>query len=156
MEGLDLDRALSVAVSAARAAGAEIAAAWGRTQSTVTKSSHADLVTETDKKCEHLIRAALLGAFPGHAFIGEEEAAAAGGEVVLTDGPTWMVRRLGKRARARAPATAGAATRLGLGARHARAGQPRAELGILNTPWAAADLHPFPCPPPPLACRSTP
>jgi 3'-phosphoadenosine 5'-phosphosulfate (PAPS) 3'-phosphatase len=92
---LDLDAALAAAVSAARAAGALIAAAWGGAQSAVTKSSHVDLVTETDKKCEDVIRTALLGAFPGHRFVGEEEAAEAGGDVVLTDEPTWMVRRRG-------------------------------------------------------------
>ncbi|GBF89321.1 inositol monophosphatase [Raphidocelis subcapitata] len=91
---LDLDAALAAAVAAARAAGALIAAAWGdgaADKGVVVKSSHVDLVTETDKAAEAAIREALLAAFPGHAFVGEEEAAEAGGAVVLTDGPTWMV-----------------------------------------------------------------
>ncbi|KAI8466511.1 MAG: 3.1.2 inositol monophosphatase [Monoraphidium minutum] len=92
MSGVDLDAALAAAVDAARAAGALIAAAWGdRTKATVEKGSHVDLVTETDKKCEEVIRARLLAAFPAHRFIGEEEAAEAGGAVTLTDEPTWMV-----------------------------------------------------------------
>lgn len=47
--------------------------------------------TETDKACEDAIRNILLATFPDHAFIGEEEAAEAGGAVSLGDGPTWMV-----------------------------------------------------------------
>jgi fructose-1,6-bisphosphatase/inositol monophosphatase family enzyme len=88
---VDLPAALEVAVAAARAAGAVIADAWCKSKDVVAKSSHVDLVTETDKACEAAIRAALLGAFPDHKFIGEEEAAEAGGDVVLTDAPTWMV-----------------------------------------------------------------
>lgn len=92
----DLDAALDAAVAAARAAGALVAAAWGSGgaagKGVVAKSSHVDLVTETDKAAEAAIREALLAAFPAHAFVGEEEAAEAGGAVELTDGPTWMVR----------------------------------------------------------------
>lgn len=93
MTDIDLDAALAVAVDAAKSAGALIAGAWGsRAKNVVAKSSHVDLVTETDKKCEQVIRDALLAAYPGHKFIGEEEAAEAGGAVHLTDDPTWMVR----------------------------------------------------------------
>ena len=93
MSGIDLDAALQVAVEAARAAGAEIAHAWGsRAKGVVAKSSHVDLVTETDKKCEQVIRERLMAAYADHKFIGEEEAAEAGGRVDLTDAPTWMVR----------------------------------------------------------------
>jgi 3'-phosphoadenosine 5'-phosphosulfate (PAPS) 3'-phosphatase len=92
MADIDLDAALRVAVDAARVAGAIIADAWGNgAKGEVTKSSHVDLVTETDKKCEDVIRTRLMEAFPAHSFIGEEEAAEAGGAVTLTDEPTWMV-----------------------------------------------------------------
>ena len=50
-----------------------------------------DLVTETDKNCEELIRKTLLAAYPSHAFIGEEGSAEKGGIPELTDAPTWMV-----------------------------------------------------------------
>ncbi len=46
-----------------------------------------DLVTETDKKCEDIIKSYLMDAFPDHCFIGEETAAGA----ELTDAPTWIV-----------------------------------------------------------------
>jgi hypothetical protein len=90
---IDLDAALATATAAAREAGALIAAAWGRGGggSVVSKSSHVDLVTDTDKAAEAAIRARLSADFPGVAFVGEEEAAERGGEVVLTDAPTWMV-----------------------------------------------------------------
>lgn len=95
MAAVDLDAALDAAVAAARAAGALIARAWalpgGAAQAAAVKSSHADLVTETDKACEDVIRGMLAGAFPSYRFVGEESAAAAGGEVELTDEPTWMV-----------------------------------------------------------------
>lgn len=50
-----------------------------------------DLVTDTDKKCEHLITTRLLTAFPDHKLIGEEGSAAQGYTEDLTDEPTWMI-----------------------------------------------------------------
>lgn len=43
-------------------------------------------VTEVDRRCEQIIRAALLEAFPDDGFLGEES-----GEVVGTTGRTWIV-----------------------------------------------------------------
>jgi inositol-phosphate phosphatase / L-galactose 1-phosphate phosphatase len=60
-----------------------------------TKANDRDLVTATDGAAEAAVRAALAAVFPAHAFIGEEEAAAAAsrgdGPPVLTDDPTWIV-----------------------------------------------------------------
>lgn len=50
-----------------------------------------DLVTQTDKDCEDLIRRRISSAFPDHKFIGEEESAVNGATPELTDAPTWMV-----------------------------------------------------------------
>jgi inositol-phosphate phosphatase/L-galactose 1-phosphate phosphatase len=43
---------------------------------TLSHSGDADLVTETDKKCEELILGRIREAFPDHKFIGEEGSAA--------------------------------------------------------------------------------
>ena len=104
---------LEVALSAAREAGAIIAAAWDQKKTVDTKAGalfreahlcsysvasppphgslptplpscltpppthtgEADLVTETDKRCEELILQRITAAFPGHKFIGEEGSA---------------------------------------------------------------------------------
>ena len=50
-----------------------------------------DLVTETDKECESIIKEMLRSSYPDHAFIGEEEACALGSTPALTDKETWMV-----------------------------------------------------------------
>ncbi|PKY48608.1 inositol monophosphatase [Rhizophagus irregularis] len=50
-----------------------------------------DLVTETDKIVEELIKSKLNSKFPDHKFVGEETAAAAGNHHGLTDEPTWIV-----------------------------------------------------------------
>uniref|UniRef100_E1BPR2 Inositol-1-monophosphatase n=1 Tax=Bos taurus TaxID=9913 RepID=E1BPR2_BOVIN len=55
-----------------------------------TKTSAADLVTETDHVVEALILQELQTRFPSHRFIAEE-AAAAGAKCVLTPSPTWIV-----------------------------------------------------------------
>jgi hypothetical protein len=48
-----------------------------QTLSTVSSSAgDADLVTETDKKCEELVLSRIRAAFPDHKFIGEERSAA--------------------------------------------------------------------------------
>ena len=88
---IDLDACLRVATDAAIAAGKLILAAAedGGSRRVEQKGSHVDLVTDTDRACEDLIRRALAAAFPDYAFIGEESSAEAG---ELTDAPTWMVR----------------------------------------------------------------
>nr|XP_035977599.1 inositol monophosphatase 2 isoform X1 [Halichoerus grypus] len=55
-----------------------------------TKTSAADLVTETDHLVEGLIISELQKRFPSHRFIAEESAAA-GAKCVLTPSPTWIV-----------------------------------------------------------------
>ncbi|WIA39549.1 hypothetical protein OEZ86_005638 [Tetradesmus obliquus] len=89
---VDLQQCLRVAREAALAAGAIIKQNFGSGQLGIQqKSSHVDLVTETDKRCEEVIQSMLQQHFPKHKFIGEESAAANGGQVELTDAPTWMV-----------------------------------------------------------------
>ena len=58
-----------MAVGAAKAAGAEIAAAFNLPKA-VSHKGKVDLVTETDQKCEGLILERLMGAFPDFKFIG--------------------------------------------------------------------------------------
>uniref|UniRef100_A0A5F9CE11 Inositol-1-monophosphatase n=1 Tax=Oryctolagus cuniculus TaxID=9986 RepID=A0A5F9CE11_RABIT len=55
-----------------------------------TKTSAADLVTETDHLVEDLIISELRERFPSHRFIAEE-AAASGAKCVLTPSPTWII-----------------------------------------------------------------
>ncbi|EFN58920.1 hypothetical protein CHLNCDRAFT_34254 [Chlorella variabilis] len=81
---------LSVALAAAKEAGAVIAAAWDAHKTIDTKSGDTDLVTETDKRCEELVLSRISAAFPDHKFIGEEGSAAQGFTEELTDAPTWM------------------------------------------------------------------
>jgi len=85
------DRELEVARQAAIEAGALIKAAWNEPRQVDEKSSAADLVTETDKKCEGAIKKILVDAFPTYTFIGEEETAALGRVPELTDAPSWLV-----------------------------------------------------------------
>lgn len=90
---LDLQQCLAVARAAALAAGAVIKQNFGSGRQKVEqKSSDVDLVTETDKQCEDVIKSMLQQQYPNHHFIGEETAAAVGGQGKLTDEPTWMVR----------------------------------------------------------------
>ncbi|XP_070573926.1 inositol monophosphatase 1-like [Ptychodera flava] len=56
----------------------------------LTKSSAADLVTETDQRVEKMIISKLKDRFPAHSFIGEESVAA-GQHCELTDNPTWII-----------------------------------------------------------------
>lgn len=90
---VDLQQCLQVAKQAALAAGRIIQESFCSDNKRIQqKSTHVDLVTETDKKCEQLIYDMLLQQFPQHKFIGEEQASAEGGQPDLTDAPTWMVR----------------------------------------------------------------
>ena len=63
---------LAVALAAARAAGALILGA-SASRGAELKSSHHDLVTETDRACQAEIFAHIRAAFPAHAFLGEED-----------------------------------------------------------------------------------
>lgn len=61
-----------MALAAARAAGALILGA-SASRGAELKSSHHDLVTETDRACQAEIFAHIRAAFPAHAFLGEED-----------------------------------------------------------------------------------
>jgi myo-inositol-1(or 4)-monophosphatase len=63
---------LTTAVAAARLGAAELER-W-RTKFTVREKARADLVTDGDHASQAAIKAHLLGRFPGHRFLGEEEA----------------------------------------------------------------------------------
>lgn len=80
---------IDTAIHAAKSAGKVISEAFSRPKNIQNKGIF-DLVTETDKECERLIKDAVKKAFPDHVFIGEESAAANGLPVNLTDAPTWM------------------------------------------------------------------
>jgi len=109
---LDLEAILEVAQKAALIAGAEIRKRWfthnaNREFNNITdseiglKSSHTDLVTETDKKCENLIIQYLQKHFSDHEIIGEEshvEKSTLSADPLshnktyeLTDRPTWTI-----------------------------------------------------------------
>jgi hypothetical protein len=64
MDDASLTRALHVAIAAAKEAGAVIQAAHSAPKAILTKATHVDLVTETDKKCEEIIIERLQEAFP--------------------------------------------------------------------------------------------
>jgi len=89
--GLDLDACEALAERVARDAGATIRSAIGKQKVKQTKTSHADLVTETDQECERIIVRTIRETFPGHKFIGEEEVSETGVMPELTDDPTWMI-----------------------------------------------------------------
>jgi len=55
------------------------------------KSTIADLVTETDQQVEKMVKDMIKERYPEHMFVGEETAAENGGEIILTDEPTWVV-----------------------------------------------------------------
>jgi myo-inositol-1(or 4)-monophosphatase len=68
----DLDTFLDAAVEAARRGAAELES-W-RTRFRVREKSRADLVTDADHASQQAIQDYLLGRFPDHLFLGEEDA----------------------------------------------------------------------------------
>src|SRR4051812_48382220 len=66
----NLAACLAVAVDAARR-GAAVLESW-RSKFNVREKGRADLVTEADVASQQAVRAALLGRFPDHDFLGEE------------------------------------------------------------------------------------
>ncbi|WP_439631347.1 inositol monophosphatase family protein [Gemmata sp.] len=66
-----LAKFLSVAVEAAARGAAELES-W-RSRFSVTEKSRADLVTDADHASQRVVKEVLLGAFPDHLFLGEEE-----------------------------------------------------------------------------------
>ncbi|XP_067834356.1 inositol monophosphatase 2-like [Heptranchias perlo] len=85
-----LEECLEAAVQVALGAGQIIREALRNEKRVQTKSSAADLVTETDQIVENLIISTLKKKFPSHRFIGEESVAA-GEKCSLTDDPTWII-----------------------------------------------------------------
>ncbi|XP_043300246.1 inositol monophosphatase 2 isoform X2 [Cervus canadensis] len=84
------EECFEAAVQLALRAGQIIRKALSEEKCVSTKTSAADLVTETDHVVEALILQELQTRFPSHRFIAEE-AAAAGAKCVLTPSPTWIV-----------------------------------------------------------------
>uniref|UniRef100_A0ABI7WAE4 Inositol-1-monophosphatase n=1 Tax=Felis catus TaxID=9685 RepID=A0ABI7WAE4_FELCA len=84
------EECFEAAVQLALRAGQIIRKALSEEKRVSTKTSAADLVTETDHLVEGLIISELQKRFPSHRFIAEE-AAAAGAKCVLTPSPTWIV-----------------------------------------------------------------
>ncbi len=83
---------LQTAVEAARR-GAEVLESW-RTRFSVREKARADLVTEADQASQDLIKAHLLGRYPDHRFLGEEDSVGKTIEAtrpVPGGPPTWIV-----------------------------------------------------------------
>jgi myo-inositol-1(or 4)-monophosphatase len=81
------DALLELAVRTARAAGRVVEAGAARgVEVAATKSSDVDVVTESDRSAERLIRRALLDARPDDAVLGEE-----GDDEPGTSGVRWIV-----------------------------------------------------------------
>lgn len=81
---------LETACAIARDAGDIIRAAWSE-QRNISFKGEVDLVTDTDKAVEALVVARLRNAFPEHAILAEETAAAADFAVIDGDTPVWIV-----------------------------------------------------------------
>lgn len=77
---------LDLAVSAARAAGAELLSRYGHIQGLDTKSSATDPVSDADRAAESMIVRMLLEQRPGDGLIGEEGAAKPS-----DSGVTWVI-----------------------------------------------------------------
>lgn len=95
----ELHEFLDAAVAAAEAAAQIQRAGLGGELDVRTKSSEVDLVTRVDRLCEESIREALLGAYPHHLMLGEEEGTSFGSGLANSDGassgargvPRWVV-----------------------------------------------------------------
>lgn len=80
-----LDHYLETAQRAAQLAGRELLNWQGRFA--VREKGPADLVTEADFAAQEAVRSTLIGAFPDHGFLGEEN----GASTVGADGYRWIV-----------------------------------------------------------------
>lgn len=83
---------LDAAVEAARR-GAALLESW-RTRFSVREKGRADLVTEADQASQDAVKAYLLGCFPNHHFLGEEESVGKSIEATRPAPgapPTWVV-----------------------------------------------------------------
>lgn len=89
---LDLAQCLDAATEAARR-GAEVLEGW-RGRFTAREKGRADLVSEADLASQEAVKASLLGRFPDHQFLGEEEAVGKPIEATRPapgSPPTWVV-----------------------------------------------------------------
>lgn len=86
---IERERALAVALEAAREAGALLHETLGRLDPAALgrKTSVRDLVTQADVASERLVVARLRAAFPGHAIEAEEEVA----DARAAEGPRWFL-----------------------------------------------------------------
>lgn len=92
ISAIDLNAYLETATEAARRGAAQLES-W-RSKFTVKEKGRADLVTEADVASQNAVKECLLGRFPQHAFLGEEESVGKEPhEVRLPAGapPTWIV-----------------------------------------------------------------
>ncbi len=91
MTDLNLNHCLEVAEDAARQAGAVLLDWQGRFET--REKGPNDFVTDADFASQKVLEAALLGAFPTHGFLGEEDTghSAAGGSLLSQPGPLWCV-----------------------------------------------------------------
>jgi len=83
---------LDAAIAAARR-GADILESW-RARFSIREKARADLVTEADQASQDAIKADLLGRFPDHLFLGEEESVGKSIESTRPapgTPPTWIV-----------------------------------------------------------------
>ena len=90
MAELNLPECLQVAERAARAAGDVLLDWQGRFQT--REKSPNDFVTDADFAAQQVIQSILLGEFPSHAFLGEEQVAPGDVKPTLQQpGPIWVV-----------------------------------------------------------------
>jgi myo-inositol-1(or 4)-monophosphatase len=90
--GPRLPEYLSAARDAARA-GAAVLESW-RGRFTAREKGRADLVSEADQQSQDAVKGFLLGRFPGHQFVGEEESVGKSIEATRPDPagpPAWVV-----------------------------------------------------------------
>ncbi|WP_149108903.1 inositol monophosphatase family protein [Limnoglobus roseus] len=92
MNAHDLTAWRDAAVEAAQRGAAELEA-W-RGKFTIREKARADLVTDADTASQKAVKAYLLGRFPDHQFLGEEDCFGKSLEVLqqsLGSAPTWIV-----------------------------------------------------------------
>jgi histidinol phosphatase-like enzyme (inositol monophosphatase family) len=82
----DVSARLAAALAATREAAAETLRWFGSPRLTIERKADASPVTQADRAAEEILRRALLAAFPGDAFLGEETGATPG-----TSGFEWIV-----------------------------------------------------------------
>ncbi|KAH9502391.1 Inositol monophosphatase 2 [Bulinus truncatus] len=88
---VELDQLYETALELAAKAGQMIRDAFWKEKTVDTKSSYADLVTETDQAVESTVKSMIKSKYPNHKFIGEETTSADGNTCVLTDEATWII-----------------------------------------------------------------